>query len=80
MKKNTERIPETILDDIRQNLGAEPGDTSEDERINRMTPDQLFDRWLTWHGIIGWGGQIRGAIRDIYGVELNESRHVIKDN
>ncbi len=69
---NTERIHESILDEIRENLGVNPGDTSMDEKINCMTRDGLFDRWCTWNGLINWGGKIRGAIREIYGVEFQQ--------
>lgn len=62
--------PVYILVNVRQNLGVESNDDSQDGRIGAMSKDEILDRWLTWQGLINYGSAIRQAIRDIYGVEL----------
>lgn len=64
--KTTESLPHRILGDIRQNLGAEdPNDTSQDNRINRMSADQLFDCWCNWNGFINWSDTISSVLDNI---------------
>lgn len=63
--------PKWLLKDIRQNLGLEPDDTSQDDEINNMSKQEVFDRYLTWQGIIGYSNRILTAIETIYGVDLN---------
>lgn len=64
------KYPLSIMDYVRQNLGLESGDTSEDERINKMSHDEVLDRVAIWFGLINHGGTIRSWIRAIYKVEL----------
>ena len=57
---------DNIMDRVRQHIGLEPGDTSRDEEINRMSRDAVFDHVLEWEGIIGYGSQISNWIKSIY--------------
>lgn len=72
------KYPEDIMRDVRQNLGLEEADTSQDTRINNMSPDEVLDRVVTWAGLINYGGTIRRWIQGIYGIKLggdpNDSR------
>ncbi len=62
---------EYIMRDVRQNLGIKPDDTSQDEKIARMSKHEVFDRWLTWHNLIGgWASVILEGIEGIYGIDL----------
>jgi len=63
--------PEWILKNIRQNLGLEPDDTSQDDEINAMSKQEVFERYLTWQGIIGYSDRIISVIETIYNVELD---------
>lgn len=29
--------------------------------IRQMTAAEIFDEYCMWHGLIGWGGSLRGA-------------------
>lgn len=62
--------PERIMRRVRQSLGVEEFDTSHDDEIRDMPRDMVFDKCLTWEGIIGYGFQIRSWIEDIYKVSL----------
>lgn len=66
------KYPQSTMEFIRQNLGLEPADTSEDTRIESMSSREALDRVLTWHGIINYTGFIIGWVSAIYGVELKE--------
>lgn len=52
--KNTERINKRIIDDVREHLGLKRGDASKDDKINSMSPNEIFDRWCTWNGFINY--------------------------
>lgn len=41
--------------------------TSEDETALRaLTPDELFEAWCDWNGLINWSGTIHAAHKEIY--------------
>lgn len=61
-----------IMRCVRQNLGLEPNDTSRDKEILTMTPREVFDKWLEWQGIIGYGEIIISAIENIFNVKFKE--------
>lgn len=63
--------PEWLLKNIRQNLGLEPDDTSQDDEINAMSKQEVFERYLTWQGIIGYSDRIISVIETIYNVDLD---------
>ncbi len=69
-KKNTERISTDIIRNVRENLGVEPGDTSKDDEINRMSLNEIFDRWCEWNGLINYGKTIRKVIGSVYGIDI----------
>ena len=64
------KYPEYIMSYVRQNMGLDSDDTSNDDLINSMNRKDIFDRVLNWNGIIGYAGQIKGWIEEIYGIEL----------
>lgn len=35
------------------------------ERVDRMSDFELFDRWLKWHGIIGFTYEIIDMVNDL---------------
>jgi hypothetical protein len=64
--------PENILRIVRQNLNLEPTDASKDDEINAMSQSEIFNCVCEWEGIIGYSRTIRGWIKDIYGINLDE--------
>lgn len=62
---------EWIYKAVRQNLGLELDDTSQDDEINAMSKQEIFERYLTWQGIIGYSNRIISLIETIYNVELD---------
>lgn len=36
-----------------------------DYSIERMTAAKAFDEFCEWHGLVGWGPQLRSAMRNL---------------
>jgi hypothetical protein len=57
------KLNASVLGDIRQRLGAEDeNDTTCDERIIRMSANELFDAWCNWNGLTNWGPDLRHTL------------------
>lgn len=67
-----EKYEEYIMESIRQNLDLEKDDTSRDREIMEMSRREIFERYLTWEGIIGYGDRFLDTVEDIYGVWLDD--------
>ena len=68
-----ERYPEGIIRYLRQRKGLDADDTSHDEQLQAMSPSLVFAETLEWNGLLGgWDYQIKGWIKDIYGIDLDE--------
>lgn len=69
--KNTERISEHILDDIRNDIWDTDSVPKEkqDDMINSLTPNELLDKWCGWNGYIGLSEKIKRAVFEIYGIK-----------
>lgn len=76
-KKNTERIDKDIIRDIREYLDVDPDDSSKDDEINRMSPNEIFDKWCEWNGYIRLNEVFRRVIGSIYGIDI-ERRSILK--
>jgi hypothetical protein len=75
-KRNTVRIDGDIIRDVRENLGIDPDDTSKDDKIDRMSLDEIFNRWCEWNGYINLSGQFKRVIGSVYGIDI-EGRLVL---
>ena len=53
-----------IMRSVRQNLGLHPEDTSRDAEIMEMDGEEIVDRYLTWHGIIGYTSSIIQVVEE----------------
>ncbi|WP_373166262.1 hypothetical protein [Agathobaculum sp. Marseille-P7918] len=71
--KAKERYPEYIIRYLRQRKGLDKDDTSLDEQLQAMSPSDVFAKILEWNGLlVGWDCTIKGWIKDIYGIDLDE--------
>lgn len=68
--KNVDRIDKDIINDVREYLGVEPNDTSKDEEINRMSPNEIFSNWCEWNGYINGSGTFKRVIGCIYEIDI----------
>jgi hypothetical protein len=66
---------EYILKILRQRRGLNENDKSQDENIKKMSKDQIFNDICMWNGFIGWDYEIKKWIKDIYKVNLEESKN-----
>lgn len=64
------RYPENIMRRLRERLGLEPDDISEDEKLNTYSPREAFNACCNWEGLIGWGDTLLGFVEDCFGIEL----------
>ena len=71
-KDNIENKLHAVICDIRQNLGLSPDDPSMDDAIAKMSRKELFCRFMTWNGIMGFESFIKCALSEIYNVEFEE--------
>jgi hypothetical protein len=64
--------PEYILKKVRQRQDLEQDDKSMDDKLNNMSPNNIFRNVCNWEGLIHMDEQIKYWILDIYGVDLDE--------
>lgn len=69
---NDPYVDSNTMENLRERMGLEPKDTSEDERILRMYPWAFLNEMLAWEGIIGYTDTILEMIEMAYGIDLNE--------
>lgn len=77
--KNTEKIDRRIIGDVRENLGIGRDDSSKDDEINRMSLNEIFNRWCEWNGYINLSEEFKRVIGNIYGIDI-ERRIVIRQS
>lgn len=70
-EKNTERISQHVLDDIRNDISDKDNvpKKEQDDIINSLTPNELFDKWCGWNGYVGLKDSIKRAVFEIYGIK-----------
>ena len=66
-----DKIPQSILYAVRQNMGAESEtDTSYDKSIENLSIDDLVARYCAWHlGCKEWGYEIIGMYKKLKELE-----------
>lgn len=63
--------PEYILKKLRERVGNNEDDTSQDEEFQEMSPEDVLNEVLEWDGICGYASTILRWIQDIYKVKLD---------
>lgn len=74
LKNNPNKYPENVMEYVRQRWGLEKYDTSRDEEINQLSPDEIFNYVCDWNGLVGYAYTIKTWIADIYGIDLEQNR------
>lgn len=57
--------PEHIMETLRQRIGLEEDDTSRDEELQMLTPQEALNECLEWEGIDGYTSWILNVTRYI---------------
>ncbi|MGG2091285.1 hypothetical protein AB1283_00780 [Bacillus sp. S13(2024)] len=71
-EKLKEKYPLHIIEYVRKRSGLEANDTSMDEEILNMTKSEVFKDVVCWNGLLGgYDETIKGWIKNIYGVDLD---------
>lgn len=60
----------SIMEALRDSAHLEPNDTSKDEELLKLSPQEAFDTFLNYEGIIGYTHIILRVIKEIWKVEL----------
>lgn len=63
------KYPEYIYRNVRQSLDLDSNDTTLDEEINDMSPNEVIDRYWQWEGIIGYTNRIIDTVFDVYEID-----------
>lgn len=64
-KTAQETYSNNIMENVRQNLGLEEDDTSRDNEIMAMSPREVFDRFCTWEGLLGYGNILWNVMEEL---------------
>lgn len=62
--------PEHIMETLRQRIGLEEDDKSQDEELQMLTPQEALSECLELEGIHGYTSWILNVIRDTFKVKL----------
>ena len=66
-------LDDDVLEDICNNLEIDSGDEKAMKRVQRLSPEEAFERFLTWNGIIGYGDMITSALDNIRLASIEEA-------
>lgn len=64
-KAELNTYPEYIMENVRQNLGLEEDDTSRDDYIMSLSPEDVFDKYCNWEGLIGYGYMLWDVVKEL---------------
>lgn len=64
------KYSDELMEILRQREDLNRNDTSLDDTINEMSPDEVFKSVLEWEGFLGYEETIKNWISDIYHVDL----------
>ena len=66
------KIPKYILDEARKNTPLIWDREFTDEELSKKSKREIFEHYLQWQGIIGYGNRLVEAIEGIFNIELKE--------
>ncbi len=68
-------LDDDVMEAICNNLSIDSGDEEAVKRVQGLSPDEAFERFLTWHGMIGYGRMISAALDNIRLASIDEADH-----
>lgn len=73
MWKKQEKYNDSIMEAVRQRMGLEEDDDSQDEKIMSMDKYKVFREYCLWYGLSGnWYSDLLDTVENIYGIELTD--------
>lgn len=62
-----------IMEAVRQRLGLEEDDVSEDSYIMAMDKKDVFRKYCEWNGLLGsWPEKLLNTVEDIYEIQIGD--------
>lgn len=62
-----------VMEAVRQRLGLEDDDVSEDSYIMSMDKKDVFRKYCEWNGLFGsWSEKLLNIVEDIYGIQIGD--------
>jgi len=55
MTVDIKKLPRDVVHALKQRRHTE-------FQIEALTPEQIFDEYCQWHGLLGWGETLRGVL------------------
>ena len=70
-----------VLNDIDEFMSANwnLANTSVEEEVNKLSPEEVVDLYLRWNGICGWSTTIVNLVKTLYHVEEKEEKTDVPD-
>ena len=73
MWKTSRKYNDSIMEAVRQRMGLDEDDESQDEEIMSMDRAKVFREYCLWNGLMGsWYSDLLDTVENIYGIELTE--------
>ena len=76
LENNINKYPDYIMEYVRQNLGLDKYDTSEDKDINEMSKSDIFEKVCNWNNLYWYSEYIKSWVKDIYGIDLDKEWYI----
>lgn len=70
-----------VLNDIDEFMSANwnLANTSIEEEVNKLSPEDVVDLYLRWNGICGWSSTVVKLIKTLYHIEDKEEKNSASD-
>lgn len=64
---DVDMLEDGVVNYVLLNLGIEPADVTHEDmkKISEMSAYKLLDKWLNWHGLIGYTGTIIEVVENL---------------
>jgi len=56
-------VPSYVMRSVRQSIGLSKLDTSKDDKILRLSGNEIFRLYCDWHGLINWSGILWDTVK-----------------
>lgn len=64
--KEEAKFSDSIMTRLRQRRGLDPKDTSMDDELMNMSPEEMFEELLVWEGIFGYSQRILDWMNELF--------------
>lgn len=72
LMNSNNRYPESIIKILREDEGLNQYDFSKDEELNKLTPNEVFEKVMIWNGLYEEMYVIKEWVEGTYGLKLDD--------